>query len=397
MSAKAFALRVVVLLAMSLSVVGCATGETGERMLVRFDMGGKGEQVDLNVKLKIENAKIARLTDYFFEAGEDKLNARTHSWICKTDSIPGQSAPMSGRSVDVVLVEFAELKDSSRLLAEVNGQQWSFDILGLKTRDQESKSLGSVYLSANWLPQDLEIGQIKAGEVGIKAGDDFDFVIFSDTHAGEGNHEVNEYLARCVEMVNKLQTRPAFVLINGDATTGQGTDEDFQALLNATKKCEVPVLLEVGNHETPYKSDFSPGYRLEPLDRFFETQSKINGVDNLILYSFDLGKWHFVVCPDPLRNHFWETHPHYFEWLDRNLKKNKDRPTIIFHHIHPLPIGINPMTNYVNSTQTRNKMLSIFTKFGNVKYVFTGHTHIPLKASFKTTLSMGCVLSLIHI
>ncbi len=89
----------------------------------------------------------------------------------------------------------------------------------------------------------------------------------------------------------------------------------------------MPVLFSVGNHETRYQIDFGPGYNMEGFNNYFEAQKKVNGL-NKLLYSFNLGQWHFVVWPDPLRENFWETHPHYFDWLEQDLEKHKARPTV---------------------------------------------------------------------
>ena len=49
-----------------------------------------------------------------------------------------------------------------------------------------------------------------------------------------------------------------------------------------------------------------------------------------------------MVWPDPLRNRFWETHPHYFDWLERDLEKHRERPTVVFQHVPVHPVGISP-------------------------------------------------------
>jgi hypothetical protein len=116
-------------------------------------------------------------------------------------------------------------------------------------------------------------------------------------------------------------------------------------------------------------------------------QKAINGIDKL-LYSFNHGNWHFVVWPDPLRANFWETHPHYFDWLERDLQKHKDLPTIIFQHVPIQPIGISPFNGYyLESTYIKNTLANLFASQGNVRYVFSGHVHIPVKSSFKTAIT----------
>jgi hypothetical protein len=147
-----------------------------------------------------------------------------------------------------------------------------------------------------------------------------------------------------------------------------------------------PVIYGIGNHETLLRSSFGPGYNMQAFSNFLAAQKAINGLDKL-LYSFHAGQWHFVVWPDPLRSGFWETHPHYFDWLEQDLEKYKDRPTIIFQHVPVHPAGISPHINYAESVFVKRTFLDILSRHGNVRYVLSGHVHIPLRASFKTAVS----------
>jgi 3',5'-cyclic AMP phosphodiesterase CpdA len=52
------------------------------------------------------------------------------------------------------------------------------------------------------------------------------------------------------------------------------------------------------------------------------------------------------------------------------------------------PIGINPLINYAESVDVKRTVLNILSKHGNVKYIFSGHVHIPIKASFKTAVNI---------
>ncbi|MEM6380072.1 MAG: metallophosphoesterase, partial [Bacteroidota bacterium] len=95
----------------------------------------------------------------------------------------------------------------------------------------------------------------------------------------------------------------------------------------------------------------------------------------------------FIVWPDPLRKNFWETHPHYFDWLEQDLAQHKDQPIFFLQHIPVHPIGIDPLVSYVESVVVKRTLLDILAKHGNVKYVLSGHVHIPLIASRKTAVT----------
>ena len=127
-------------------------------------------------------------------------------------------------------------------------------------------------------------------------------------------------------------------MVVGDYTDSQGEKENYQAMEKMYSKLKSPLLLEIGNHETRYNMKSEPGYFMDGFSNFFTAQKRLNGLEKL-LYSFNIGRYHFVVWPDPLRHNFWENHPHYFEWLERDLEKYKNNPEKTgVHQYSPLPL-----------------------------------------------------------
>ncbi|NJM94261.1 MAG: hypothetical protein HC842_06005, partial [Cytophagales bacterium] len=68
------------------------------------------------------------------------------------------------------------------------------------------------------------------------------------------------------------------------------------------------------------------------------------------------------------------------------MERHKDRPTFFFQHVPIHPIGINPLIDYCEEVHVKRLLFDILGKHGNVKYVLSGHVHIPVKASFKTAV-----------
>lgn len=241
--------------------------------------------------------------------------------------------------------------------------------------------------------RDDKIGKIDPCQVGIKTvGEDFDFVIFADPQGGDPNNKTNDaperisihnpFFVKNIDLVNQLRPRPAFLIVAGDIVDSQGQKSNYDVMLRLLSKLQMPVLFALGNHETRYGSSFAPPHKDGALKDYLDAQRQINGLDK-ITYSFNAGRWHFIVWPDPLRRDFWQTHAHYFDWLEQDLREHKDRPTMLCQHISLLPIGISPMINYSEKPHIKRRLLDIITRHGNVKYVFSGHTHITSRASFK--------------
>jgi hypothetical protein len=250
-------------------------------------------------------------------------------------------------------------------------------------------------VKVNYL-MDREIGEVTLAGLGIREpGEEFSFVAMADPQGGDPDDKQglktrmkihNAFVQESVDLVNQLPFEPLFTMVIGDVCDDWGYEKDLVQMNRFLSQMKCPVLYGIGNHETLLRSQFGPGYNMEPFHNYLAAQQQINGMDKL-LYSFNAGKWHFVVWPDPLRDNFWETHPHYFDWLEHDLFKYRDRPTMVFQHVPSHPIGISPHINYAESVEVKRTLLELLSRHGNVKWVLSGHVHIPLKASVKTAIT----------
>ncbi len=341
------------------------------------------EVIGLKGKLQVKGGKINRIKSYFFEPGEDHLDAQ------------GFTTHTSLDNSDVMVVWLDEPTENTEV--SVKGKtNLTFRLKEIITRKELVFEESGAKITVNFL-LDKEIGEVDPKTLNIaQPGDDFTFALMADPQGGDPTDTTNNsttrmkihnaFVEESVELVNNLPGNPLFTLVVGDIVDHQGQWSNYQAMLNFFKPLKTPILFSLGNHETKYQAVFTPGYNMEEFTNYFNAQKEVNGLDKL-LYSFNLGQWHFVVWPDPLRANFWETHPHYFDWLERDLEKHKDWPIMFFHHVPLMPIGINPLINYVETVDVKRQVIEILAKHGNVKYAISGHVHIPLKASVKTAVS----------
>lgn len=357
-------------------------GEIAVRLA--FSANRENKLSSLEGKVKVKGAKVDRIKSYFFEPGEDDFSSENQSFR--------SSASMM--QTDVLVLWLKDAQESSTVSIE-GVEDFSFTLAELVKQGEINANSNDSKITANLL-LDKEIGTISLKDVGgEEAGSNFSFVIMADPQGGdpkeEGNHPTrmkihNAWVEDCVERVNELNSQPQFALVLGDIVDSQGQMANFVQMQTFFNELKTPILYAIGNHETRYQSVFTPGYNMEAFNNYFAAQKAMNGME-LMLYAFDLGEWHFIIWPDPLRPNFWETHPHYFDWLERDLDQNKDRPTFFFQHVPSHPIGINPLINYAESVTVKRTLLDILAKHGNVRYIFSGHVHIPIKASFKTALT----------
>jgi 3',5'-cyclic AMP phosphodiesterase CpdA len=333
-------------------------------------------------KISVSRGKLSRIKEYFFEAGEDVIDGQNFD------------LQVSNQRSDIIALWISDASSETKIQIRDRGDKADFTINQLVQQQEITLTLGGVTISANFL-LDKEIAEIKPADFHASdPGEEFRLVVMADPQGGdpeqEGNHPTrmkihNAWTEESIRQTNLME--PVATLILGDIVDSQGEERNFIQMAEFFKKLNSPILYAIGNHETRYRSVFTPGYNMEAFNNYFEAQKKINGLE-LMLYSWNMGKWHFIVWPDPLRANFWETHPHYFDWLERDLEKYKDRPTIFFQHVPAHPIGINPLINYAESVDVKRTLLDILAVHGNVQYIFSGHVHIPIKASFKTAVSI---------
>ncbi|MFW5820697.1 MAG: metallophosphoesterase family protein [Bacteroidota bacterium] len=359
--------------------------ENGEVMLrVEFFDTGLTGRTDYKSRITVKNGNIKKTKKYFFENYEDEYDDEEN--IFKGTAGAGTS--------DILVIWLDESSPETQIQIKGRNHNVKFSLEELINNKEEVLRDEDSRISINYL-LDREIGKIDPSDYGINTrSDDYTFALMADPQGGDpflrGDSNVrlrihNTWVEESVRVINELKPEPLFTLIVGDIVDGQGPEAYFTEMEKYFSKLNTPVLYEIGNHESKYSAKFEPGYNQEEFRNYYESQMRINGMDKL-LYSFDLGKWHFIVWPDPLRNRFWERHPHYFDWLEKDLEEHKNMPVMVFHHVPAHPIGINPLTEYAESPYVKRTFTDILAKLGNVKYVLSGHVHIPLRASVKTAV-----------
>lgn len=312
--------------------------------------------------LKLRTGRISRWKSYF-------LQRIAVYWV--EDPVPESAVLVKGGNK--FRFTFEELLEAGEITGITDGAEARFNFL-----------------------MDREIGEVSLAGTGIREpGDTFSFVTLADPQGGDPDDEQglktrmkihNAFVEESVELVNQLPFEPLFAMVAGDVCDDWGYEKDLARMNRFLSRMKCPVFYGIGNHETLLRSEFGPGYHMDAFNNFLAAQQQVNGMDKL-LYSFNAGRWHFVVWPDPLRDNFWETHPHYFDWLERDLMKYRERPVMVFQHVPSHPVGISPHINYAESVEVKRTFLDILTRHGNVKVVLSGHVHIPVKASMKTAVT----------
>ncbi len=208
-------------------------------------------------------------------------------------------------------------------------------------------------------------------------GHRYRFVINADPQMGpRDGHPYEKILYDLLDdfitEVNAFSPAPAFVLFNGDMIA-YNKPAYFEAFEGLAKKIKYPVVLVHGNHDGTY-----------PYPDFLQMQKNLCGFSKSY-YSFDCGRWHYVLLPTLEPRDSESAAAEMLEWLDRDLKANRDKPTMVFLHFHLLPVGLSQTEYYTYEISFKKKLVDAILKYGNVRQVISGHVHTGIKSSVKTS------------
>ncbi|HEY3998710.1 MAG TPA: metallophosphoesterase, partial [Candidatus Xenobia bacterium] len=209
------------------------------------------------------------------------------------------------------------------------------------------------------------------------ASADFSFVQISDSHIGfnkPANPDVVGTFQQCIDRVNALPVRPAFVVHTGDLTHGSKPEEfdTVQKMLATIKAPEVHVI--PGEHDTVV--DDGQAYQ----KRFGTTW-----------YSFDTHGVHCVALVNVLdlkaggMGHIGDDQ---MAWLEKDLRSvRSDTPLVVFAHMPLWTID----RDWGWGTDESEQVMGHLKRFGSVT-VLNGHIHQAIgkvegHVTFHTALS----------
>ena len=138
-------------------------------------------------------------------------------------------------------------------------------------------------------------------------------------------------LARCVEHVNRLPTRPDAVLVTGDMTN-DGEAADYEALVELLDRLAMPYYPIPGNHDDRERMRWA----FRHLGFLPATGPLHYTVEHLPIRLIALD----TVVPGQTHGHLGAAQ---LAWLEATLRAAPDRPTIVFLHHPPFPTGIDHM------------------------------------------------------
>ncbi len=185
-------------------------------------------------------------------------------------------------------------------------------------------------------------------------------------------------LRRAVDHLNASQPRPDIVVVSGDLVDFGRADE-YAVLHPELARLHMPCYLVPGNHDTR-----------GPLLEAFR--------DHAYLPSSAEGPLDWVVDEHPLRligldstipgGHGGQLLDSQLHWLDAQLARRPDAPTLLILHHPPFISGIGHMDReaFINAAALER----VVARHPQVERLLCGHLHRPMQRRFGGSLSCVC-------
>lgn len=180
-------------------------------------------------------------------------------------------------------------------------------------------------------------------------------------------------LLRVIDTLNRLTPRPDMVVITGDLVDF-GNAEEYQTLRTALRRLQLPYMLMAGNHDDRQQLRAAfPEHHYLQRGETLNWQARVKGVQLLALdSSVPQQPWGYV---DQAQ----------LEWLEEQLAREPQLPTLVMLHHPPLVSGIGHMDK--QPLRNPDALAAIIRQHPQVERVLSGHLHRSVQARFAGTLA----------
>jgi 3',5'-cyclic AMP phosphodiesterase CpdA len=193
---------------------------------------------------------------------------------------------------------------------------------------------------------------------------------------GQGNFGKNaDRLAKVVKAITGLRQQPDLMIATGDLVEN-GEVWAYKNVKEALSEISCPIYMAIGNHDKrePFRKVFPEA---EFNDGFLQYTIEDYPVRIIVLDTMEEGRHGGSFCVRRAK------------WLEAELSKQPDRPTLIALHHPPIDTGIGWMTSDPNSDWVK-RLHDVISKYDNVVHIIAGHIHRTIFRKFAgTSLSVS--------
>lgn len=214
----------------------------------------------------------------------------------------------------------------------------------------------------------------------------------SDTHIAArgkktyGIAPMAENLRGCVRALNKLDPRPDVVLLTGDITHSGRADE-FSHAAELLSLLDMPVYVIPGNHDDRNRLWAHFGGTACPARSggFIQYVVELDALRLIALDSTIPGQSGGEICATRAA------------WLEDQLARAPDKPSLIFMHHPPVKCGV--IETDIDGFIGASRLGEVVEKYDHIQAIVCGHIHTPAHTRWRGTVvstapSMG--MQLVH-
>lgn len=181
-------------------------------------------------------------------------------------------------------------------------------------------------------------------------------------------------LRKAIVTLNQLTPRPDLLVITGDLVDF-GRAEEYQTLREALQALEIRYFVMAGNHDDrqQLKAAFADHSYLDQHAERVEWQAECGRLRLLALDSLVPGQPQGELAAASLA------------WLDEELQRQPQRPTLVMLHHPPFISGIDHMDR--QRLVNPQHLAAIIARHPQVERVLCGHLHRSMQVRFAGTLA----------
>lgn len=192
------------------------------------------------------------------------------------------------------------------------------------------------------------------------------FIWLTDLHFDAApvlDHDPIQRLDAAVAYINATYPDAAFCVISGDIVE-TASDDAYAKVKSHLDKLAMPFWPMTGNHD-----------RRALMRRHLNLPDTV--MDSFVQYALEAGPVR-VLCLDTLcegeaKGELCQTR---FDWLERQLRQDPDRSTLVMLHHPPMALDL-PMLD-PDRLDGGERLLQLLDEFPNVRQVCFGHVHRPV-------------------
>lgn len=189
-----------------------------------------------------------------------------------------------------------------------------------------------------------------------------------------GRVHTNFMLEAAVARIKAIEPRPDCVLVSGDIADC-GREEEYGIFADILAPLSMPVFVIPGNHDRREVMLRALGKRHSYLPR-------TGGFVDYVIDEFPVRLIGLDTVIDGATHGEFPTER--VAWLERRLAEGKGRPTVIFMHHTPFPIGVGSMDEI--SCRDGAALGPLIRRHPEIERVLCGHHHRPIHLRWAGTI-----------